>query len=260
MNRRTALALAVAGLLLTGCAPQGADGPVAGRTAADGPAAAGPATRDRPRLRVPSPGVAAQKDFPAYAATAIGTRVVVRDAPDGAAIRTLTNPLPSGAPLTLLQVERRGSWLKVLLPVRPNGSTGWVQTSEVDVKGVPYRLDVRTAAHQLDLYDRDRLVKTFPVGIGKSDTPTPGGTFFLKELLQPPNPAGDYGPYAYGLSGFSTTLDSFRGGEAVIGLHGTSDPRSVGRDVSSGCIRLLNADITALAAMLPLGTPVRILA
>lgn len=250
MLRRTAVALAVAGLLLAGCAPQ----------AAEAPASAGAATSERPRLRLPSPTAPAPERFPAYAATAVGTRVVVHAAPDGAPVRTLANPLPSGAPLTLLQVERRGAWLKVLLPVRPNGSTGWVRTSEVDVQGVPYRLDVRTAAHELDLYDRDRLVRTFPIGIGKRDTPTPGGTFFLKELLQPPNPAGDYGPYAYGLSGFSTTLDSFRGGEAVIGLHGTSDPSSIGKDASAGCIRLRNADITSLAELLPLGTPVRILA
>jgi lipoprotein-anchoring transpeptidase ErfK/SrfK len=46
----------------------------------------------------------------------------------------------------------------------------------------------------------------------------------------------------------------------VIGLHGTSQPSSIGHDVSSGCIRLRNADITRLARLLPLGTPVRILA
>ncbi|MBW3648616.1 MAG: L,D-transpeptidase, partial [Actinobacteria bacterium] len=70
----------------------------------------------------------------------------------------------------------------------------------------------------------------------------------------------EYGPYAYGLSGFSTTLDTFAGGEAVIGLHGTNDPASIGKDVSFGCIRLNNADIRELADLLPLGTPVRILA
>jgi lipoprotein-anchoring transpeptidase ErfK/SrfK len=45
----------------------------------------------------------------------------------------------------------------------------------------------------------------------------------------------------------------------VIGLHGTNEPDSIGRDVSHGCIRLRNRDITALAEKLPLGTPVRIL-
>ncbi len=55
-------------------------------------------------------------------------------------------------------------------------------------------------------------------------------------------------------------LTSFNGGDGVIGIHGTNDPSSVGRDVSHGCIRLRNADVTYLAERLPLGTPVRILA
>lgn len=252
--RRTAVPLLLAVALLTGCAPQ----QDTGSPARERDGSSGPTLRRLPSPTA-SPAVRAV-DFPAYAATARGASLAVHDGPDGERTSTLASPLPSGAPLTLLLVRRQGLWLEVLLPVRPNGSKGWIRDEDVVVEGVPYRLDVRTGAHELDLYDRDKLVRTFPIGIGKQDTPTPGGTFFLKELLQPPDPNGDYGPYAYGLSGFSTTLDSFRGGEAVIGIHGTSDPGSIGRDVSSGCIRLRNPDISELAAMLPLGTPVRVLA
>ena len=241
---RATVALAVALPLLLGCAPaqQQArdDAPVARRLPSSAPTSTG--------------------QFPAFAATAVQPRVEVHDGPDGDVTSSLDNPLPSGAPLTFLVVEQQPGWVHVQLPVRPNGSTGWVSADAVEIAGVPYRLDVRTAAHELDLYEGDTLVRTFPVGIGKADTPTPGGTFYLKELLRPPDPDGDYGPFAYGLSGFSTTLETFRGGEAVIGLHGTDDPSSVGRDVSAGCIRMRNEDITELAGMLPLGTPVRILA
>lgn len=242
----------VLALLLTGCAPQ-ADRSARGSDATAAPPGSGE------RFRLPSPTLAG-RDFPAFSATATGREVAVHEAPDGPRRTVLASPLESGAPLTLLLVQRRGEWLEVLLPVKPNGSTGWVRARSVRLQGVAYRLDVRTAAHELDLYDRGELVDTFPIGIGKASTPTPGGTFFLKELLQPPDPGGTYGPYAYGLSGFSTTLESFMGTDAVIGLHGTDDPASIGRDASSGCIRLRNADITRLATMLPLGTPVRILA
>ena len=243
--RRFAVVVVLGALpLLAGCAPQGLS------QSADGRVTRSLLTAD------PSSG----QEFPAYAATATGGQVRVHQRPGGAPGSTLTSPVASGAPLTFLVVEQRGDWLEVLLPVRPNGSTGWVLAEDVVVEGVPYRLDVRTAEHALDLYDGDRLVRTYPIGIGKRDTPTPGGTFYLKELLQPPNPDGEYGPYAYGLSGFSTTLDTFAGGEAVIGLHGTNDAASIGSDVSFGCIRLRNADITELAELLPLGTPVRILA
>lgn len=67
-----------------------------------------------------------------------------------------------------------------------------------------------------------------------------------------------YGPYAYGLSGFSNVLTEFNGGDGVIGIHGTNDPSSIGRDVSHRCIRMSNTGITTLAAILPLGTPVEI--
>ena len=45
------------------------------------------------------------------------------------------------------------------------------------------------------------------------------------------------------------------GGDGMVGLHGTDAPGSIGRAVSHGCIRIGNADISKLALMLPLGTP-----
>ena len=41
-------------------------------------------------------------------------------------------------------------------------------------------------------------------------------------------------------------------------IHGTNKPDGVGRNVSHGCIRVRNRVIERLAAILPLGTPVRI--
>jgi lipoprotein-anchoring transpeptidase ErfK/SrfK len=100
-----------------------------------------------------------------------------------------------------------------------------------------------------------------PIGVGTQDTPTPGGIYYIKELLQPPDPTTVYGPYAYGLSGFSDVLESFNGGEGVIGIHGNNDESSLGNDVSAGCIRMDNEQITELVEKpLPLGTPVEIIA
>jgi lipoprotein-anchoring transpeptidase ErfK/SrfK len=41
-------------------------------------------------------------------------------------------------------------------------------------------------------------------------------------------------------------------------IHGTNQPKSVGRAVSHGCVRLRNEDIDKLYAMVPVGTPVYI--
>ncbi len=96
------------------------------------------------------------------------------------------------------------------------------------------------------------------IAVGTGDTPTPYGEFYLAELLEPPDPGGVYGPFAFGLSGFSEVLDSFAGGDGVVGIHGTDDPSALGRDVSHGCVRVLNDVIEDLAARVPLGTPVSI--
>jgi lipoprotein-anchoring transpeptidase ErfK/SrfK len=150
--------------------------------------------------------------------------------------------------------------VEVYLPVRPNGSTGFVNAGDVTVTTVPYRIEVTLAAHNLKVYDGYDVVVDAPIGVGTSDTPSPGGTYYLKELLQPPNPNGAYGHYAYGLSGFSNVLQSFAGGSGVIGIHGTNDPSTIGTDVSHGCIRLNNDVVDKMVEDigLPLGTPVEI--
>jgi lipoprotein-anchoring transpeptidase ErfK/SrfK len=121
-------------------------------------------------------------------------------------------------------------------------------------------MEIHLADHRLKVFDGRSVVLDTEIGVGTTDTPTPGGVFFIKELLQPPSPNGVYGTYAYGLSGFSTVLQTFNGGNGVIGVHGTNDPSTIGSDVSHGCIRLLNTDIEKLVEDigLPLGTPVAI--
>jgi lipoprotein-anchoring transpeptidase ErfK/SrfK len=165
-------------------------------------------------------------------------------------------------PIVFLVREPGDERHEVYLPVRPNGSVGWVNASEVTLSPVPYRIEVGISEHRIRVYDGDEVIVDEPVGVGRNDRPTPGGVYYLKELLQPPTPNGPYGTYAYGLSGFSTVLTSFNGGTGVIGIHGTNEPEALGTDVSSGCIRLHNDVIDRLVEDigLPLGTPVEILA
>lgn len=193
-------------------------------------------------------------------ATATTSQVTARAEPaaDSPAVVTLDHPKPNGAPLVFQVVDTRPGWLQVRLPVRPNGSTGWLAADEVELSRNPYRLEIDVSAHQLLLWDGGDLVLDTVVAIGTGATPTPIGDFYLTELLQPPDPSGPYGTYAFGLSGFSETLRSFNGGEGVVGLHGTNDPSSLGSDVSHGCVRLANEVIDDLAGFLPLGTPVAI--
>jgi lipoprotein-anchoring transpeptidase ErfK/SrfK len=199
--------------------------------------------------------------FPDYTAAATQSQVDVHSSPNGPTTTTLTNPLPEGTPLTFLLTadsnQSVGGWIQVFLPIRPNGSTGWIPASEVKVQGDPYELVVTQSKHQIDIYHFGNIEHSFPVAVGAPATPTPTGTLFITELLKTTNP-GVYGDYAYGLSGHSPTLTDFEGYDAQIGLHGTGDPTSIGHSVSHGCVRLNNADIDTLVPLLPLGTKVEI--
>ena len=168
----------------------------------------------------------------------------------------LANPTEIGVPVTFLVKKQKAGWYLALLPVRPNGTTGWIKSSEVKTTRHEYRIEISLSQHRVTVFNRDGVFLSEPVGIGKGPTPTPIGTFYTKELLKPPNPDTAYGAYAYGLSGYSNVLTDFADGDGVVGLHGTNDPAALGKDVSHGCIRMSNAGITRLAKTLPLGVPV----
>ena len=186
-------------------------------------------------------------------------RVGIYTAPPSSTLTSeLASPQASGSPLVFLVEATQDPWLKVLLPVRPNGSEGWIRTADVTVSQHSFRIVIELSAHRITVYNGGSIIDQEPVGVGRRLTPTPGGLYYIKELLKPPDPNGPYGPYAYGLSGFSNVLTTFGGGDGVIGIHGTNDPSGLGHDVSHGCIRMSNAGITKLAAILPLGVPVEI--
>jgi lipoprotein-anchoring transpeptidase ErfK/SrfK len=193
-------------------------------------------------------------------ATAEAGRIKIHRSPDGPVGHTLSSPAGSAGPLVFLVLDERDGWLKVRLPIRPNGATGWVPADRVKLSTTPYRLVVSMKKHRLDLFQDGQRKARYPVGVGKSTTPTPPGEYYLAELIRPPDPHGVYGPYAFGLSAYSQTLTSFAGGPGQLGLHGTDEPDKVGTDVSHGCLRLKNAVITTLARTLPLGTPIQITA
>ncbi|HWG73946.1 MAG TPA: L,D-transpeptidase [Acidimicrobiales bacterium] len=180
-------------------------------------------------------------------------------APGGAVAGTLAATSPFGAPQDLAVIGvPAGGWAQVQLPVRPNGSIGWIPTTGAKLTWTPYSVVVSTEAHTVTVLDGGQVVMTVPAAVGAPASPTPNGHTYLWELIRPDNPAGAYGPYIFGLAEFSDTYARFNGGDAQIGLHGNDDASSIGRPVSHGCIRLDNAMITRLAGLLPLGTPVTV--
>jgi len=170
---------------------------------------------------------------------------------------------PWSQPLRLLVVrdaldDDGDLWLRVQLPIWPNGQRGWVAASEVDVSRAKGRIVVDLSKRQLVRHRGGEIVARLPVAIGKPSTPTPTGRFVVWARVATGAPSGPYGSYILGLSGFSESIHpSNWPGEPRLAIHGTDDPTDAGQAISSGCIRVLNGLLRHLKDV-PMGTPVEI--
>jgi hypothetical protein len=175
----------------------------------------------------------------------------VYDAPAGAAFAKLT---PDQFGDTWVPViARRPGWVRVLLPARPNGSTGWLRAAGLEQARSSHLVRVHLGSRSLELYDEGTLVGSWTVAVGAPDTPTPvGRTFVLGQLT---DPGQSYSPVIIPLGTHSQTLDSYGGGPGTVAIHGWTDASVFGRAVSHGCVRV-PADALAMIRTVPLGTPV----
>ncbi len=190
-------------------------------------------------------------------AQATGTSVSVFRTPSATRpFQVFRNPTADGAPLVFLVRRRVPGWDQVRLPMRPNGIVGWVRARAVRLAVDAYRVTVSLERHRITVWRNGRAIARDPVVVGRPSLPTPTGLYYLTALLRQADPRGAYGPYAFGLSAFSTVLETFGGGPGQIGIHGTNEPALLGTSASHGCIRVANSVITRLARILPLGTPV----
>ena len=146
------------------------------------------------------------------------------------------------------------TWYRVLLPIRPNGTSAWVRAADVDLRRRTDRIVVDLSRRLLWHFEGDRLVDRFSVAVGSPATPTGTGRFYVWVKVSYANPAGPYGAAALGLSGFSPVLSEWPG-QGRMAVHGTANPGDRGRAVSHGCVRVYNGDLGALLGV-PLGTPV----
>ena len=172
------------------------------------------------------------------------------------------NPIESGGQLVFLIDEfDRLEHYRVLLPTRPNGSFGWVNADDVEIDRHNFAIRIELDEFRLTVFEREQNVFETTVGVARDNAPTPAGRYYLTEVIRPLVPDSVYGAFAYGLSGYSETFTSFNGGPGQLGIHGTNDPGTLGTNVSSGCIRLHNDDITALVEEIkvPTGVPVEVI-
>ena len=121
------------------------------------------------------------------------------------------------------------------------------------------RIVVSIPDRKLALMEDGRVVKIYAVAVGASHSPTPTGSFTIITRVAQPNyyapgvvlPQGPANPVGTRWIGLS--VKSF-------GIHGTNQPRSIGRARSHGCIRMLNSDIEDLFERVRVGDSVELVA
>jgi hypothetical protein len=227
------------------------------------PADAAPAAR--------SSGTVGPLPAPPTASLAWTARIVamaaVRAAPDAAARPTgRIAPVAqwNGGVVRLLVLDSSSdgehAWLRVALPDRPNGSSGWIDADVAQLGRTRWRVVVDLAHRRGSAFYAGRRVRSWPVVIGTRATPTPRGLFAVYERVR--QPAGsELGPYALHITAHSSVLEDFGGGAGRVALHGRDGPLlqdPLPSASSHGCVRMDDAVISWLAARAGEGTPVLI--
>jgi lipoprotein-anchoring transpeptidase ErfK/SrfK len=220
-------------------------------------------TRSRPR---PPADVRAAKLLASgetLVAVARGSVLGVHGAPGTErAYMSLDATNPWGQRLRLLVIrgttdDEGDIWLRIQLPIWPNGQAGWVAASDVRVATTRERLVVDLSERKLVRIREGNTVVNVPIAIGSAGTPTPPGRYFVWAKVDTARPSGPYGTFILGLSGFSDAIEPWAEwpGQPRLAIHGTDDPGDAGHAVSKGCVRVLNGLLGRLTD-LPLGTPV----
>jgi len=112
--------------------------------------------------------------------------------------------------------------------------------------------------HKLALVEDGKVMKIYTVAVGKPSTPSPVGTFTITRRVANPTyshdgrvvPAGPNNPVGTRWMGLSIP---------GYGIHGTNEPRSIGKAASHGCIRMARKDLEELYPMVQVGDTVELI-
>jgi lipoprotein-anchoring transpeptidase ErfK/SrfK len=110
---------------------------------------------------------------------------------------------------------------------------------------------------RLALLENGKIVRVYRVAVGKTSTPSPAGDFKIVNRVANPAyyhkgqvvPAGENNPVGSRWMGLSAQ---------GYGIHGTNQPRSIGKAASTGCVRMGKHDLEELFTLVDVGDQVTI--
>ena len=130
-------------------------------------------------------------------------------------------------------------------------------SAEVYAAGATRRLVISIPDRKIALVEDGRVVKVYPVAVGKASTPSPRGTFHIASRVQHPTwyqPRKVVGPGPANPLGTRWMGLGYKG----YGIHGTNMPLSIGKAASHGCIRMRNRDVEDLFNRVEVGDEVEL--
>jgi lipoprotein-anchoring transpeptidase ErfK/SrfK len=195
-----------------------------------------------------TPRLSSTNPIPRSSLDSVGVRVT----DDGFAY---DNPTYFDNPLLFLVVSEHDDWVEVLIQARPNGQTGWVSTSEVELATYDAVMELDLTTRVLKATVDGEVIVEAVTTIGLPGNPTPTGLYFITEVIPQSFTEGDFGPFILATSAYSEELELFDNGLPIVAVHGTNRPDLMGEMATNGCVRLTNDLITLLAEKLPPGVP-----
>jgi lipoprotein-anchoring transpeptidase ErfK/SrfK len=187
-------------------------------------------------------------------------RTTLRAAPAGRVVARIGRRTEFDSPRVLAVTGRRAGWLRVTASELKNGVSGWIRASSAHLGSTNVWIRVDRSRREATLRRGPRVLRRFPVAVGRPGTETPLGRYAVTDLLRTKNPDSPYGCCAVALSGHQTKLlPGWPGGDRLA-IHATPNPETVGRAASLGCMRAYKRDIRVLMRRVPLGAPVVVVA
>ncbi len=134
---------------------------------------------------------------------------------------------------------------------------------------VPISVKIDMKTNMLGVFEADKLAAAYPVTVGSAQTASPIGEWKVRGVAKLPKFRHDeqmlkHGERSRNFHMLPPGPNSPVGviwialNKKGIGLHGTSEPETIGRAASHGCVRLANWDIVRLAEKVKSGVPVSI--
>jgi lipoprotein-anchoring transpeptidase ErfK/SrfK len=215
-------------------------------------------TRTTTTTKKPAPA-RVESVFPAAGQLTVNS-VPVRKTPSPRApvIRVMHDFRPDYRPQEMFAVSRTVGtdgkyWYRVSIPMRPNGTYGWIPSRTVSLAPTHSQIVVNLDSRTIDVYRFGKHRWHGLVAIGAPGRETPLGHYYVAARFVPYHDPF-LGVFALETSAYSKLTEWPGGG--VVGIHGTDLPQLLGKAVSHGCVRVSNTTARQLRRLAPLGTPI----